>query len=210
MGTLDPRASKPDARLSSPAVARNREPILEVLRQHLPSRGLVLEIASGSGEHALHFATALPDLDWQPSDPSPQARASIAAWRDRLGPANLHPPLALDVTRRPWPVEDFTALVCINMLHISPWAATEALLAEAGERLPVHGVLYLYGPFKRDGVHTAPSNAEFDRELRARNPRWGIRDLTEVTDLATRHGLHLEAVVDMPANNLSVVLRRHG
>lgn len=199
----------PDARLSSPAAARNREPILKVLRQYLPSHGVVLELASGSGEHALHFATALPALDWQPSDPNPRARSSIAAWRDSQGPANLRSPLALDVTQRPWSVEGFDALVCINMLHISPWSAAEALLSEAGERLPVHGVLYLYGPFKRDGQHTAPSNAEFDRELRMRNPSWGIRDLAEVTALASQHGLHLDAVVDMPANNLSVVLRRH-
>lgn len=197
-----------DFRLSSPAVARNREPILEVLRECLPAHGTVLELASGSGEHAVHFARALPALVWQPSDPSSQARASIADWREHTGLANLCSPLALDVTRTPWPLTAFEALVCINMLHISPWEATLALISQAGQRLPERGVLYLYGPFKRGGEHTASSNAAFDTDLRARDPRWGIRDLDAVVELAGQHGLALEAVVEMPANNLSVVLRR--
>lgn len=208
MDTLDPLSSEPDARLSSPATARNRGPILEVLRDCLPAQGQVLEIASGSGEHAVHFAAAFPGLSWQPSDPSPRACQSIAAWRSAEGTPNLLPPLALDVTQRPWPVKEVDALVCINMLHISPWASAEALLAEAGQRLPAQGVLYLYGPYRRGGEHTAPSNAAFDRDLRARNPAWGIRDLEAVRELATQHGLSLERVVDMPANNLSLVLRR--
>lgn len=194
-------------RLSSPAVARNRQPILEVLREVLPSRGRVLEIASGSGEHALYFARHLPEIRWQPSDPSPQALASIAAWRESEPSANLLEPLTLDVTVRPWPVTDFEALVCINMLHIAPWQASEVLLAEAGERLPPGGVLYAYGPFRREGRHTAPSNAAFDDDLRRRNPEWGIRDLEAVTALGQRHGLTLDRVVEMPANNLSVVWR---
>lgn len=208
MDTLDPLSSEPDARLSSPATARNRGPILEVLRECLPEHGRVLEIASGSGEHALHFAAALPGLEWQPTDPSRRACDSIAAWRDTRGTPNLLPPLMLDVTQRPWPVTDVDAVVCINMLHIAPWSAAEALLTEAGQRLPAHGVLYLYGPYRRGGEHTAPSNAEFDRDLRARNPAWGIRDLEAVTELGAQHDLALERVVEMPANNLSLVLRR--
>ena len=197
-----------DGRLSSPAVARNREPILAVLREVLPDRGNVLEIASGSGEHAFYFAYHLPRVTWYPSDANVAARSSIAAWRNEGGPPNLRPPLALDVIRRPWPYVDYDALVCINMLHISPWAASEALLAEAGERLPSGGALYLYGPFKRDGRHTAPSNADFDADLQRRNPDWGIRDLGEIQALAQANGLFIERIVEMPANNLSVILRR--
>lgn len=209
MDSLDPDlGAGGDARLVSPAAARNAAPILAVLRDVLPERGRVLELASGSGEHALHFARALPGLVWQPSDPSPQARASIAAWRDAEGPDNLLAPIALDVIRRPWPVAEFTALVSINLLHISPWEATQALLAEAGERLPSEGRLVVYGPFKRDGAHTAPSNAAFDTDLRRRDPAWGIRDLAMVEAEARRHGLVLTRVVEMPANNLSLVFTR--
>ncbi len=209
MDSLDPDLGPgAEARLISPAAARNAAPILAVLRDVLPGRGRVLELASGSGEHALHFARALPGLEWQPSDPSPRARASIAAWRDAEGPDNLLAPIALDVTRRPWPVADFAALVCINLLHISPWAAGQALLAEAGERLPAEGVCFVYGPFKRDGAHTAPSNAAFDADLRRRDPAWGIRDLAAVEAEAQRHGLMLSRVVEMPANNLSLVFQR--
>ncbi|APX92200.1 SAM-dependent methyltransferase [Halomonas sp. 1513] len=208
MDTLDPMAAPgPDPRLSSPAALRNREPILTVLRDWLPPQGRVLEVASGSGEHALHFATALPHLSWQPSDPSATARASIEAWRVEQGPANLLAPLALDVSQRPWPVPDFNALVAINLLHISPWAVSEALFAEAGERLPEGGMVYLYGPFMRDGEHTAESNAAFDADLRQRNPEWGIRELESILALAERHALGVVAVEEMPANNLSVVLR---
>ncbi|WP_148253651.1 DUF938 domain-containing protein [Aidingimonas lacisalsi] len=195
------------ARLSSPATQRNRDPILEVLRDCLPQRGTVLEVASGSGEHALHFARALPTLIWQPTDPSQQALASIDAWRATESLGNLLAPLELDVTQRPWPIDDVDAIVCINMVHISPWEATEALLAEAGEHLPAGGVLYLYGPYKREGQHTASSNEAFDAELRQRNPAWGIRDLEHVVELAERYAFEMERVVDMPANNLSVVLR---
>ncbi len=199
-----------DSRLSSPAALRNREPILEVLHDVLPTDGTVLEIASGSGEHAFYFAHHLPEVTWYPSDASAAARASITAWRNKGGPPNMRAPLALDVTRRPWPLDHFDALVCINMLHISPWASTEALLAEAGTRLSRGGILYLYGPFKRDGAHTAPSNIEFDADLRSRNPEWGVRDLSEVLALGEQHGLMLERVVEMPANNLSVVLKHDG
>ncbi|GEK47277.1 SAM-dependent methyltransferase [Bisbaumannia pacifica] len=209
MDSLDPDLGPgAEARLISPAAARNAAPILAVLRDVLPSQGRVLELASGSGEHALHFARALPGLEWQPSDPSPRARASIAAWRDAEGPDNLLAPIALDVTHRPWPVADFAALVCINLLHISPWAAGQALFAEAGARLPAGGVCFVYGPFQRDGAHTAPSNAAFDADLRRRDPAWGIRDLAAVEAEARRQGLVLSRVVEMPANNLSLVFQR--
>ncbi|WP_084671403.1 DUF938 domain-containing protein [Modicisalibacter ilicicola] len=197
-----------DHRLSSPAAARNRDPILAVLREVLPSRGKVLEIASGSGEHALHFARHLPDLLWQPSDPDPAALASIAAWRDSESLDNLLEPVRLNVVETPWPEQECDALICINMIHIAPWEATEALFAGAGDMLDRGGVLYLYGPFKRAGRHTAASNAAFDDTLRRRDPRWGIRDLNDVEALAHEHGLGIERIVEMPANNLSVVLRR--
>lgn len=206
----------PDPRLSSPAVARNRAPILDVLEPALHAalsacggdRLRVLELASGSGEHALYFSRALPWLDWQPSDPSPEAIASIRAWRSAQGPANLAEPVALDATRRPWPLEEIHALVAINLAHISPWAVTEALMGEAGARLPSGGLLFLYGPFRRGGQHTAPSNEAFDASLRTRDPRWGIRNLEAVMACAQAEGLSLEKVVEMPANNLSVVLRK--
>ncbi|MHB0777104.1 DUF938 domain-containing protein [Halomonas sp. WWR20] len=202
----------PDARLSSPAAQRNREPILAVLREVLPAEGRVLEIASGTGEHIVHFARHLAELRWQPSDPSPEARRSIEAWRQATNLDNLDAPLALDVTQRPWPAdslaEPLQAIVCLNMIHIAPWEATQALLVEAGRRLSAQGVLFLYGPFKRQGTHSAPSNAAFDADLRQRNPAWGVRDLDDVTILAQQAGLYLERIVEMPANNLSVVLRR--
>lgn len=197
-----------DARLSVPAVARNREPILEVLATALEGSSRVLEIASGSGEHAAHFAAALPTVHWQPSDPEPRARASIAAWRDAAALDNLAPPVELNVLERPWAAQDFDALVVINMLHIAPWEATQALLGEASIRLPEGGVLFLYGPFLRDGVPTAPSNAAFDADLRRRDLNWGIRSLEAIRTLARANGLSLERIVEMPANNLCVVLRR--
>jgi Protein of unknown function (DUF938) len=197
----------PDA-LSSPAVARNRDFILAVLRRVLPERGVVLEIASGSGEHAVHFAAALPDLTWQPTDPDPQARDSIAAYRAAAQLPNLLPPLALDATSPTWSVTQADAMVSINMIHIAPWVAAEGLMAGAERLLPAGGVLFLYGPFREHGQHTAPSNAAFDESLRARNREWGVRDLDEVAALASRHGLALEERVAMPANNLSLVFRR--
>ena len=194
----------------APATERNREPILAVLRQLLPARGTVLEIGSGTGEHAVYFARELPHLTWQPSDPSAVARASIAAWAAEARLPNLRPALPIDATGGPFEVPDLVAVVAINMVHIAPWAATEGLVAGAGAALPAEGVLLLYGPFKRDGRHTAPSNAAFDVELRAQDPRWGVRDLDAVTELAAAAGLTLDRVVRMPANNLCLGFRRLG
>src|ERR1700719_135876 len=197
-----------DRRLYFPHVARNREPILEVLRRVLPHQGLVLEIASGGGEHAAYFAEKLPGVRWQPTDANSEMFESIAAHRDAAGVANLLAPLQLDVTSEQWPVERADALVCCNMIHIAPWAAADGLIAGAGRTLPRGAPLYLYGPFKVEGRHAAPSNEDFDASLRARNPLWGVRDLTEVSHLARRHGLTLEETLPMPANNLSVIFRR--
>ena len=192
----------------APATARNRRPILDVLQQHLPSEGLVLEVASGSGEHAVHFATALPQLVFQPSDPDDEALASIDAWAESSGLKNIRPAMTLDAEAPAWPVEQADAVLCCNMIHIAPWTAAVGLVAGAARILPDHGLLYLYGPFRRDGRHTAPSNEAFDRSLRDRDPSWGVRDLDDVAALAAGHDIALEDVVPMPANNLSVVLRR--
>jgi hypothetical protein len=194
--------------LTAPAVARNRDPILAVLRDVLPS-GTVLEIASGSGEHAVHFAAALPHLVWQPTDPDAAARGSIAAHAAQAGLTNLLPPLELDASAPMWPVTRADALVSINMIHISPWRATQGLMAGAARVLPAGAPLYLYGPYRRHGLHTAPSNAAFDASLRARDPAWGVRDLDAVVELAAAHGFALERTVAMPANNLSVIFRRN-
>lgn len=194
-------------RRHAPATARNRDAILAVLREELPSSGLVLEVASGSGEHAIHFAAAFPCLDWQPSDPDPTALASIAAWRAEAGLANLRPPLALDAAA-PWPVASADAILCINMIHISPWAATLGLLRGAGACLPPGGLLYLYGPYIRDEVETAPSNLAFDASLKARDPQWGLRRVEDVIAAAAAEGLRFDRLVAMPANNLSLIFRR--
>lgn len=197
-----------DHRQSSPAALRNRDPILDVLRRALPPSGRVVEIASGAGDHALYFARSLPHLAWQPSDPSPTARASIAAWREAEGPANLNPPLDLDASAERWPIDQADALVAINMVHISPWRATIGLCANAGRILPPGGLLFLYGPYRQQGRPLAPSNIAFDADLRRRNPEWGIRDVADVVAAAQASALRLEAVVAMPANNLSLLFRR--
>jgi len=197
-----------DIRRSSPAALRNRGPILEILRTVLPPTGLVLELASGSGEHVTHFAAALPDLTWQPSDPSIEALASIDAWVAAEGLNNVLPPLDLDVTAESWPIERADAVIAINMVHISPWAATLGLLRHAGTLLPSGGSLVLYGPYQRANEALAPSNAAFDADLRARNPAWGLRYLEEVTREAEAVDLRLDRVVAMPANNLSVLFVR--
>lgn len=200
----------PDARRFAHATLRNRDPILAVLREVLPDTGTVLEVASGSGEHAVFFAAALPGLHWQPSDPDAEARASIAAWTAAAGVQNVAAPLPLDAASADWPATGADAVVCINMIHISPWGSAEGLFAGAGRLLGPGAPLVLYGPFKRGGAHTAPSNAEFDDALRAQDPRWGVRDLETVTDLAARTGFALDQVVEMPANNLAAVYRKAG
>ncbi|WP_395945859.1 DUF938 domain-containing protein [Brevundimonas sp.] len=209
MQTLDPITATPEGALSSPAARRNADPILTVLRAHLPARGRVLELAAGSGEHAVAFATALPDLKWTPSDPSIEARTSIEAWR-RTGPANLQPALALDaVDPETWPEAPFDALYCANMTHISPWPATEGLMTFAGRALRrPGGLLALYGPYREADRPLAPSNAAFDESLKARNPAWGLRDRETVQALAGSHGLVATLRIQMPANNLMLLFRR--
>lgn len=190
----------------APATLRNRDPILAVLREALPGSGLVLEVASGTGEHVRHFAEALPALSFQPSDPDAAARASIAAWC--AGLPNVLPPLALDAAATDWPIARAEALLCINMVHISPWAATLGLFAGAARLLPEGAPLYLYGPYRRADVPTAPSNEAFDESLKARNPAWGLRRLEDVHAVADAAGFAFDRLVEMPANNLSVLFRR--
>ena len=194
-------------RLHAPATLRNREAILAVLREALPSSGLVLEVASGSGEHAAYFAAALPGLDWQPSDPDPAALASIEAWRSEAQLPNLHPPIMLDAAAA-WPVSKADAILCINMTHISPWEATLGLMDGAGKTLRAGGLLYLYGPFIRDEVETAPSNLAFNASLKARDAHWGLRRVEDVIAAAEGQGLTLDQLVEMPANNLSLLFRK--
>ena len=201
----------PPRALYAPAVHRNREPILAVLRRFLPAAGTVIEVGSGTGEHAVWFAAHLPGLDWQPSDPEAQARASIAVRVADAGLDNLAEPLDLDVTAPDWDAAldgPCDAIVCINVLHITPWAVAEGLMRGACRLLNPGGILYLYGPYKRDGQHSAPSNAAFDASLRQRDPAWGVRDITDVADCAEANGLALDHVVDMPRDNFSLVFRR--
>jgi hypothetical protein len=193
---------------TAPAAARNRAPILAELRTILRNPGLVLEIASGTGEHGVWYSQALPWLTWQPSDRDADALASIAAWRETARLPNLLPPLLLDTSAVSWPVARADAIVAINMVHIAPWSAVLGLFAGAERVLPAGGLLYLYGPFRENGLHTTPSNAAFDADLRARNPDWGVRDLNDLTALAARHGMAAPDRIAMPANNLSLVFRR--
>jgi hypothetical protein len=197
-----------DARRFAPATERNRDPILQVLQSCLPEMGVALEVASGTGEHAIHFARGMPLLIWQPSDPDAESRASIDAWAAGAGRPNLRAAIDLDAAAPVWPVTKADAIVCINMVHISPWESTEGLMAGA-ERLLAPGTpLILYGPYRRQGVPTAPSNEAFDQNLRARHPRWGLRDLETVVALAEDHGLQLAEVIEMPANNLAAIFRK--
>jgi SAM-dependent methyltransferase len=196
-----------DARLVAPAVARNRDPLLAALRPRLPREGLVLEIASGTGEHLAALAALTPDLTFQPTDPDPDARASADAWARHLAAGNMRPALPLDAAApESWPVAAADAILCVNMVHISPWAATLGLMRGAARLLPAGAPLFLYGPFRRGGAHTAPSNAAFDESLRARDPAWGVRDLEAVA--AAAEGFHAPEVIPMPANNLTLVFRR--
>jgi hypothetical protein len=208
---LEEMTAYTDARLSAPSNARNTIPIFEALREELEERTAVLEIASGTGEHAVHFCTSLPHLKWQPTDIDETCLASIAAWRAASGLEHLAAPRALDVTAEGWwdetegPV-DFI-LTC-NLLHIAPWEVTEGLLRGAGALLQRGGAVAIYGAFSRGGVHTAPSNVAFDQKLRARDPGWGVRDVNDVARVGAVHGLVLEREIDMPANNLIIILRK--
>jgi SAM-dependent methyltransferase len=190
------------------AAERNKGPILDVLARVLPTRGVVLELASGTGQHVIHFAKALSGLTWQPSDPDPELRESIAV---RVGEellANVNPPIALDVTRLPWPLQTADAVVCINLIHVAPWSATLALLEGAKALLPAQHILFLYGPYRRFGQHTSESNEQFDSDLRAHNSEWGLRDLEAVSETAAFSGFVLAEIVEMPANNFSLVFKR--
>jgi SAM-dependent methyltransferase len=195
--------------LNAAATERNRGPILEILGRVLPPSGLVLEIASGTGQHVTFFARELPALRWQPSDPSPAHLDSIRAWAVACGADNVTSPVRLDVEIAPWPLAQADAILNINMIHIAPWSATEALFRGAARLLAGGAVLFLYGPFKRDGRHTAESNARFDERLRSEDPRWGVRDLGDVEAVAAAAGFGVPEVIAMPANNLSLVFRRN-
>lgn len=198
-----------DARLSSAPALRNRQPIAEHLQSLLPERGLVLELASGSGEHVLHFARIFPQIDWQPSDISEPARLSIAAWQEQSGLTNIRPPIVVDACQpENWPIARADALLAINLIHISPWAAARGLFAGAGRILAEGSPVILYGPYFEDKVETVPSNLEFDRWLKARDVEWGVRRREDVEALAAKHGFHLSERHAMPANNLLLVFYR--
>ncbi|TAD88681.1 MAG: DUF938 domain-containing protein [Alphaproteobacteria bacterium] len=197
-----------DPRLYAPAVQRNREPLRDVLAEVLPASGLVLEVASGTGEHAVFFAEAFPGLTFQPTDADAEARASIDAWVALTGQGNLRPALALDAAAAEWPITAADAVMCINMIHIAPWAACLGLMAGAARCLSPSSPLILYGPYRRDGQHTAPSNVEFDRSLKARNSAWGVRDLEAVAAAAAAVGFAPPIITAMPANNFTLVFRR--
>jgi hypothetical protein len=211
-----------DLRRYAPATERNREPILAVLQQVLPPTGTILEISSGTGEHGIFMAPQLAPRDWLPSDPNPDARASIAAWQRFAPCANMYPPIDLDASSSEWSIESgsvpigdltqqpITAIVNINMIHIAPKSAYLGLFAGAQRILSIGGVLYLYGPFKQGGSHTAPSNAAFDESLKSQNPEWGIRELEEIVAVAKSHHLELYRIYTMPANNLSLVFKLVG
>lgn len=192
----------------SPAAERNAEPILDVLRDVLPASGTLLEIASGTGQHAVRFAEAFLGLSVQPTDADPERVAAIAARAADAGPPHLRQPLVLDVTVRPWPVDHADAVACINMVHISPWDATLGLLDGAATILPIGGPLVLYGPFIREGVETAPSNLAFDADLKRRDSRWGLRDLGKVLEAARGRGFAYPDVRELPANNLALAFKR--
>jgi hypothetical protein len=208
--------TSPDQRKFAPATQRNREPILEVLLQILPQHGTVLEIASGTGEHATFFSYHLAPRQWLPSDPNPELRASISAWAEFFPCDVLQPPIDLDASAAIWPVEKeplleplISAIVNINMIHISPWSTCLGLMAGAGRILPPGGILYLYGPYKQNGEHTAPSNAAFDESLQAENPDWGVRNLEDVIAAAAVKNLTLQETRIMPANNLSLIFKHN-
>jgi cyclopropane fatty-acyl-phospholipid synthase-like methyltransferase len=210
---LEQRGMGADQRMFSPSAARNVGPILAVLKQVLPTYGVVLEIGCGTGEHVVHFAEAMPKLTWLPSDPDSDARASTLSWIKLTGLNNVLPPLDVDVCANAWGVEQaapFDAIVSLNMVHIAPWAASLGLFAGAGRLLRASGLLVLYGPFMRNGTHNAPSNATFDASLKARNPSWGLRDIADLEHVAESSGLRLRETMEMPANNMSLVFCKSG
>jgi hypothetical protein len=196
------------SRGSAPAALRNREPIASVLGEWLPERGLVLEIASGTGEHAVHFAERFPGLEWQPSDVHPDALGSIDAWQSAAALPNLRPPLVIDAASSDWPIHRADAVLSINMVHISPWASALGLIAGAERLLPARSPLILYGPWLRAGVPPAPTNLEFDADLKRRNADWGIRQVEDFAAAAAEHGIELTDIRDMPANNMMLLFRR--
>jgi hypothetical protein len=198
--------SGPDVKRHAPATERNRDVIAETLARVLPAEGLVLEVASGTGEHAVHFAKRFPGLIWQPSDPDPIAIASINAWRADTKLANVRPAMQLDASAD-WPISHADAVICINMTHISPWAATLGLLRNAARVMPPSAVLFMYGPYNQHGVPLADSNAAFDMSLRQQNPEWGLRYVDDIVEEADKIGLRLDQVIAMPANNLSLIFR---
>jgi SAM-dependent methyltransferase len=195
-------------RLLSPSGERNKGPVADVLRQVLPDHGLVLEVSSGTGQHVIHFAREMPYLTWQPSERDEECLKSIAHWLAAEAPANVLAPLYLDVGDQPWPIGSAAAVVCLNMIHIAPWAAGMALIRGASGILGPGGTLFLYGPFRRGGEHTSPGNEAFDRQLREENPAWGVRNLEDVARFAAGHDFGPPQIHEMPANNLSVVLRK--
>ena len=209
---LEQREQSADKRLHSPSAARNKDAIRDVLKTLLPTTGRVIEIGCGTGEHSVHFAAVFPELDWLPSDPDAQSRDSASAWIAHAGLANVRAPVNIDVREGAWGVEElapFNAIVSLNMIHIAPWAATLGLFAGAERLLASGGVLFLYGPFMRNGEHTAPSNAAFDVSLKTRDPSWGVRDVADLERLAQSHGLALKSVTDMPANNFALEFRKN-
>ncbi len=213
---FDPQANSEDTvskRLYAPATARNRDFILDVLKAHHPGHGTLLEIASGSGEHAAHMAHHFDGAHWQPSDIEPEKINSIDAWRADSGTDALLPAIRFDAVADDMAALDFpaplTAVMAVNLIHIAPWAVAEALIAKAASTLETDGVVFLYGPYKRNGVHTSPSNESFDQSLKSRDARWGVRDLEAVTDLACAAGFKEPTIVEMPANNLSVIFRKN-
>lgn len=197
-----------DARETSPAAERNKQPILEVLERVLPPQGLVLEIGSGTGQHVAHFAQALPALHFQPSEMDRARHRSIEAWTAAQRLTNVRAPLAVDLLAQPWPITAADAILCINVIHISPWETTLGLMAGAAALLPAGGPLVTYGPYLRNGSHTSPSNEAFDASLRSRNPCWGVRDIDAVAEVAGRVGLQLDELIAMPANNFTLVWRK--
>jgi hypothetical protein len=198
-----------DARRSAPAAQRNREPIAEVLSEWLPVSGLVLEVASGTGEHAVWFAERFPGLQWQPSDAHPDALASIAAWQQGAGLPNVRPPIVIDASNpADWPIERADAVLNINMAHISPWPASLGLIAGASRMLPSGAPLILYGPWLKDDIETVPSNLAFDADLKARDPEWGLRRVEDFAEAAEVEGFQLVETRGMPANNLMLLFAR--